>query len=133
MRVHWSLWIIGGLGLVWNLMGCMNFVMQMNPEAVASYPSSHRALIEDRPVWATAAVFVAVFGGALGCLMLFMKRRIAITLLVVSLIGTVVQLIPVIPLLGNSVKLSPFEIALVLIGPVVVGMLLLSFARRVLA
>ncbi len=39
-------------------MGVINFFMQMNPEAVAAYPESHRAIIEGRPAWAFA---IAVF------------------------------------------------------------------------
>lgn len=47
--VHWSFWLIGVIALIWHAMGAMNFVMQLNPAAVAEYPESHRAIIEGRP------------------------------------------------------------------------------------
>lgn len=34
--VHWSFWVIGALGLLFNLLGCMNLFSQMNAEMVAS-------------------------------------------------------------------------------------------------
>ena len=42
-RVHWSFWIIGTVALVWNVMGVVNFFMQMNADAVAAMPETHRA------------------------------------------------------------------------------------------
>lgn len=64
--VHWSFWAIGAVGLIFNLMGCMNFVSQMNTDMVASMPEGYRALVESRPAWATGVFAIAVFGGALG-------------------------------------------------------------------
>ncbi len=31
--VHWSFWVIGAVALIWNLMGVMNFFVQMNSDA----------------------------------------------------------------------------------------------------
>jgi uncharacterized membrane protein len=50
VAVHWSFWVIGIVLLVWNLMGVINFFMQMNTDAIASFPESHRAIIEGRPL-----------------------------------------------------------------------------------
>ena len=62
-KVHWSFWLIGVVALVWHVMGGINFFMQMNADMVASFPQTHRAIIEGRPVWATGGFAVAVFGG----------------------------------------------------------------------
>ena len=70
-------------------MGCMNFIMQMNPEAVAKYPASHQALIENRPAWATLGFAVAVFGGALGCVLLLLRKKAALYLFIASLAGVI--------------------------------------------
>tara|TARA_R110002072_G_scaffold1017_8_gene8458 strand:+ start:5790 stop:6245 length:456 start_codon:yes stop_codon:yes gene_type:complete len=80
-----SYWTIAALGLVWNLMGCLNFIAQSNPEAVAQMPEVYGALIASRPAWATAAFAVAVFGGAVGCILLLMQRRVAVQVLMLSL------------------------------------------------
>ena len=73
-RVHWSFWAIGAVALVWNVMGVINFFAQMNADALASFPESHRAIVVGRPAWATGAFAIAVFGGALGCLLLLLRK-----------------------------------------------------------
>jgi hypothetical protein len=70
--VHWSFWAIGAVALVWNLMGVMNYLAQMNADVLAAMPESHRAIIEGRPAWATGGFAIAVFGGALGCILLLL-------------------------------------------------------------
>ena len=93
-RPHWSFWVIGIIALVWHLMGSMNFVMQMNRSAVANMPESFRVVIEGRPLWATAAFAVAVFGGAIGSVLLLLRKPAAIFLFIASLLGVLVQSIP---------------------------------------
>ena len=104
-RPHWSFWIIGIIGLIWHLMGSMNFVMQMNPTAVADMPEEYRAVIESRPVWASAAFAVAVFGGAIGSVLLLLRKSAATILFIASLLGVLVQTIPFLegPGVGSSV------------------------------
>jgi Na+/proline symporter len=64
--VHWSFWAVGIVALIWNVLGVINFFAQMNPDVLAAYRESERAIVEGRPAWATAAFAIAVFGGALG-------------------------------------------------------------------
>lgn len=90
VKVHWSFWGICAAGLVYNLMGCMNFISQMNAETVASMPDMYRAIVEARPTWVTGAFAIAVFGGALGSLLLLLKKSIAVYVFIAALIGTVV-------------------------------------------
>lgn len=87
--IHWSFWLISLVALAWNLMGCINFLMQMNPDALSGYSEAARSLIESRPVWATSAFAIAVFGGALGCLFLLLKKSAAFNLFIVSLLGVI--------------------------------------------
>ena len=89
-RVHWSFWIIGVVGLVFNIMGCLNYISQMNAEMVASMPDSVRAMIENRPVWGTVAFAIAVFGGALGAILLLIRKSVAYYVFIASLVGAVV-------------------------------------------
>jgi hypothetical protein len=88
--VHWSFWVIGVVALIWNVMGDINFFMQMNPDSLADYPEAARSLVEGRPTWATAGFAVAVFGGALGCILLLLKKSAAYYLFIASLLGVVV-------------------------------------------
>ena len=65
-KPHFSFWIFAAVGLLWNLMGCLNYIMQANADVVAQMPELYQAIIAARPAWATAAFAIAVFGGAAG-------------------------------------------------------------------
>lgn len=88
--IHWSFWAISIIALIWNVMGSINYFMQMNPDALAGYSEAARLLVESRPVWAAGAFAIAVFGGALGCLLLLLKKAKAFYVFIVSLIGVIV-------------------------------------------
>ena len=102
--VHWSFWAIGTVALIWNVMGIMNFFMQMKAGMLAEMPESQRAIIESRPAWATGAFAIAVFGGALGCLLLLLRKSAAFYLFIASLLGVIVQLIPYLGRFDNRLR-----------------------------
>ena len=83
-------WAIGVVALLWNLIGCWNFILQSNPDAVAQMPEVYRFVIENRPSWATAGFAVSVYGGAVGAILLLLRRRVALGVFILSLLGTVV-------------------------------------------
>jgi hypothetical protein len=82
------------LALLWNLIGCAAFVQQalLSPAALAALPEAEQALLRAQPMWATVAYAVAVFGGAIGSLALLLKRRFALVLLTISLLGVLLQM-----------------------------------------
>ena len=80
-------WVIALLGLLWNVLRCFNFIMQSDPGAVADLPLAYQLVIAGRPGWVTAAFFIAVFGGALGCVLMLLRRARARPALFLSLIG----------------------------------------------
>jgi len=86
--------VVSAVLLVWNLLGVMAYIAQvtMSPESLAILPDEQRQIIENTPVWATAAFAVAVNFGALGCLLLLLKRNLAGLFLQLSLAGVVVQM-----------------------------------------
>jgi len=128
--VHWSFWAIGAVALIWNLLGVANFFMQMNADALAAMPESHRAIVASRPAWATAAFALAVFAGALGCLLLLLRKSAAYYLFIASLLGVIVQLIPNLGMLGATVNFSPFEIFIAMAMPLVVAVFLIWYSKR---
>jgi hypothetical protein len=89
-----SFFIIGGVALVWNLLGVGAYVAQvtMTPEVLNALPEAERLLYENVPSWATAAFAIAVNGGALGCLLLLLRKALAIPVLIASLAGVIVQM-----------------------------------------
>jgi len=86
--------IVAGILLIWNLLGVMAYIMQvtMSPETLAALPEAQRQLYENTPEWATAAFAIAVNGGALGCVLLLLKRNLAGLFLQLSLAGVAVQM-----------------------------------------
>ena len=90
IKPHWSFWLICIVALVWNGMGCMNFITQMNAEMLVNFPEAARALIETRPEWATVAFALAVFGGLVGDVLLILRKYMAFYLFVLSLLGVIV-------------------------------------------
>lgn len=79
---------------IWNLMGVMAFVMQMTmtAEQIAALPEKEQMLYQDIPLWVNIAFGCAVFGGALGCIALVLKKAIALPILFISLAGVIVQM-----------------------------------------
>jgi hypothetical protein len=125
--VHWSFWAISAVALVWNLMGVINFFMQMNPDMIASYRDSERAIIEGRPVWATGSFVIAVFGGAIGSILLLLRKSAAYYLFIASLVGVVVTMIHT---LGIGIDFGPGEILGILLMPFVVAAFLIWYSRQ---
>ena len=128
--LHWSFWAIGAFGLIWNVLGGVNFIMQMDPDMVASVPETHRAIIVDRPFWSTAGFAIAVFGGAIGCLLLLLRKAMAKYLLIASLLGVVLTSIHSLRIAGSAISFSPLEVFVMIVSPLLVAAFLLWYARR---
>ncbi len=128
--VHWSFWAIGAVALIWNVMGVINFFVQMNADALASFPESHRAIIEGRPAWATGGFAIAVFGGTLGCLLLLLRKSAAYYLFIASLLGVIVTMTHTISIASSTIDFSPFDILMMILMPLVVAAFLIWYSNR---
>ena len=128
--VHWSFWTIGAIALVWNVMGGINYVAQMNADTVASMPETHRAIIESRPAWATAGFAIGVFGGALGCILLLLRKSAAIYVFIASLLGVIVTMVHTFGIDSSTIHFSPFEIVMMILLPLIVAAFLIWYAKR---
>ena len=101
-KPHFTFWLIAGIGLLWNLGGCMNYIMQTNPDNVAEMPKLYQLIIVTRPAWATAAFAIAVFGGAVGCILLLLRKQIAVQVLTISFVGVAVTAIDTVTRVGSA-------------------------------
>ncbi len=125
--VHWSFWAIGAVALIWNVMGVINFFVQMNPDVLATYRESERAIVEGRPAWATGAFAIAVFGGALGCLLLLLRKSAAYYLFIASLLGVIVTMTHT---LGVGIDFGLGEILGIMLMPLVAAAFLIWYSKR---
>lgn len=128
VRIHWSFWLIGAVALLWNAMGAANFFLQMNPDMVAQYRETERAIIENRPAWATIGFALAVFGGTLGSLLLLLRKSAASYLFVASLLGVVVTQVHS---LGVGAEFGRGEILGIILMPLVVAVFLVWYSKYV--
>ena len=64
----------------------------MTDEAIALLPENEQALYVDIPAWYTAAFAIAVFAGAIGSVLLLLKKKLASPILILSLLGIFVQM-----------------------------------------
>ncbi|MDH3577366.1 MAG: hypothetical protein OEO71_06055 [Gammaproteobacteria bacterium] len=124
VSVHWRFWVIGAVGLIFNLLGCINFLSQMSAETVASMPEIYRTIAESRPAWGTAAFALAVFGGLLGCLLLLLRKSVALYVFVASVVGAIAAQIPFVGMAD-----FPVEAWVGWLSQVAVGVFLVWYSR----
>ena len=107
---HWSFWAIAIVTLLFNVAGCVNFVMQMNADTLASMPDAVRELVTSRPAWATAGFAAAVFGGVIGGILLLARRSLACYLFGLSVVGACVTLAHLLAFAGGGADSMGFVV-----------------------
>jgi hypothetical protein len=93
MKLPAWFWIVAVLALCWELMGVTAYLMQvtMTQAEIDAYPQAQRELFAATPPWVFGAFAIAVFGGLAAAIGLLMRRKWALPLFVVSLLGAVLQ------------------------------------------
>jgi hypothetical protein len=127
-------WIIGIVALLWNLSGVYFYLQQayMTQEDLLALPLEQQPFYQNIPAWVTGAFAIAVFGGTLGCILLLMRKKLATTLFLVSLVGIIVQMIynvfmsGAVEVLGTGVLVMPITVLLI-------GVFLLWYSRKKVA
>jgi hypothetical protein len=91
--------------LLFMIAGCGMYLMHVLTDP-ASLPADQRAAYLAVPAWAIGAFGIATWGGALGALMLVLKRKSAEPLLLVSLLAVVAWLAAflVVPALRDAIS-----------------------------
>jgi hypothetical protein len=86
-------WIAAGLGLAWNIFGVVQFLGSLSATSeslmASGLTAEQAAVMLGYPAWMTIA-FAIGFGGLIGCVLLLMKKRLAVTVFAVSLVGYVI-------------------------------------------
>ncbi|QCO66818.1 sugar transporter [Luteimonas yindakuii] len=95
MKTPASVWIVGTLALLWNLVGVAAFVMQlaMPAEALQAMPPEQRSVYEATPGWIYLFYGVATIGGVLGAIGLLLRRRWAAPVWLVALVALLLQVV----------------------------------------
>ena len=89
------LWLIGGLGLLWNSFGCYDYAMtHLDPAGYLGRMGLDAAAItymSTLPAWLTAFWAIGVWGSLAGSLLLLARSRQAVAAFAASLLGFVVS------------------------------------------
>lgn len=87
--------IVAILAILWMLAGCASYIMHvtMTPADIAALPQGQQTFMNNSPSWVYALFGIATWGGLAGAVLLLMKRRLAVTLLLVSLVAAVLQVL----------------------------------------
>ena len=85
------LWLIAGLGLIWNLIGIYQFAITefaTKAQYIAGGMTPAQAdFYLQLPVWMKFAFAIGVVAGSVGCVLLILNRKRALPVLWVSLIA----------------------------------------------
>ena len=94
-RTPWHLWLVGALGLLWNAVGVFDYLMTQtqNESYMRRFTPEQLESLYAFPTWLVGSWALAVWGGALGALVVLLKRRLAVPVLLVSLLAMVVTAI----------------------------------------
>ena len=126
-RTPVHLWIVGLLALIWNAIGCYDYLMtrQRNTDYLASMmpnvdPNAVLAWVDAFPVWAQFGWGLGVWGGLAGAILLLLRSQWAMWALGLSLIGAILglgyQIVSAPPLPGMEgpmAEIMPFVIILI--------------------
>lgn len=86
-------WVLAVLGLLWNLIGVYFYLIEayMKEEVRGALTEAQRSIFDGQPAWVTGAYAIAVFGGALGCIGLLVRKKWATPLFLVSLVAVIAR------------------------------------------
>ncbi len=123
------LWIVAGLGLIWNMAGVLNAFMQTNANMLASIPAEQRAIVEARPAWATLAFVIGVLAGVAGCGLLLLRKRIAFHVLAVSFAAIALHMVSYFRMASSGIAFGPAQWTLYAVLPLIIAAFLTWFAH----
>ncbi|MDO9588665.1 MAG: hypothetical protein Q7J13_12115 [Brevundimonas sp.] len=90
-RTPWHLWLVGVIAVLWNGFGCVDYIMtQTNRDdwfAQMGMTAAQLEYFNAMPAWTHAAWAIGVWGGALGGILLLLRRKWARPVFVVSFLG----------------------------------------------
>ncbi|GAB3270161.1 hypothetical protein [Parahaliea aestuarii] len=87
----WHLWLVGILSLLWNAVGALDFVMTQtrNEQYMSAFNEEQLAYFYGLPMWVVICWGVAVWGAVLGSILLLLRKRLAVAVFLVSLLGMI--------------------------------------------
>ncbi|MHA7871782.1 MAG: hypothetical protein ACX939_05465 [Hyphococcus sp.] len=122
-------WFAAGGALLWNLVGVAAFIMDatMSQNAIAQLPAEQQAMRSNMPAVVMVAYGVAVLTGALGAMMLLLRKTLATQVFIVSLAALLVQFGYLFLAMRAMSVMGP-QAAILPAFTIIIGFLLVRFA-----
>ena len=85
------LWVVGVVGLLWNLVGAYDYLMTQTQNAsyMGKFTPEQLVYFYGFPTWVVAVWAIAVWGGVLGTLLLLLRKSLAVPVLLVSFLAMI--------------------------------------------
>ena len=129
-RTPVHLWIVGILALLWNAIGCYDYLMtrMRNTDYLKSMmpdvdPNAMLAWVDGFPIWAQFGWGLGVWMGLVGALLLLLRNRWAVLVLGLSFVGAVLglgyQIVAAPPMpgpTGGAMDIMPYVIIAIALG-----------------
>jgi hypothetical protein len=86
-------WVISVIALLWYLVDMSAFFMRMlmTDEVIKTMPDHQQQFFQNIPLWVNIVFAGEVFGGALGSVALLLRKKWALLLFVISILGVLSQ------------------------------------------
>ena len=127
-------WVIAAVALLWNLMGCAIFAIEIfaQESAMESMTQAQKEWVRSIPSWIYFVYGVAVTTGVAGSIGLFLRKSWAIPMFAICLAAVIVQMVYTMLIAGGLRVMGPSGLVMPSIVIAVAAALLWfsSFARR---
>ena len=123
-------WLIGGIALIWNIMGVIAYLSQAytTPETLSSLPIDNQNYHNNLPAWVTTSFAIAVFCGTLGSIALLLRKKLASSFFIASLIGVLAQSTYTF-FIQNYIKVTP-QVMLMPLLIIIFAIFLLIYSKK---
>lgn len=90
-RAPIHLWIVGGLGLIWNAVGAFDYLMTQtrNESYMSQFSPEQLDFFYSFPAWVVGAWAIAVWGGLFGTLLLLLRKSLAVSIFLISVLAMI--------------------------------------------
>lgn len=88
-------WIVSVIALAWISLGVHGYISQAYELSAytEAYSKEQLEVMSTLPSWYTALFAIAVFSGAIGCILLLLRKKAAKFLLIISFVAATIQMV----------------------------------------
>lgn len=123
-------WVVAIIALLWYLMDMSTFVMRvfMLEQMLQSMPDAQKTLYLAMPSWVNGIFAAEVFGGVLGCVALLLRKKWALPLFCISIVGVLCQTF-YIYFLSDAIRIMGAPAIVMPLVAIVIGVGMIVLAR----